>query len=63
MKTKILVSILLAVGTIGTFAQFPKPEYYFKDTILNFKDSFHSESGIKNIQSYYLSFIYGSFIK
>lgn len=57
MKTKILISILLAVCNIGAFAQFPKPEYYLKDSIFNFKDNAMSDWSIKNYQSYYMSFI------
>ena len=56
-NTKFLFTLLLTLGSFSSYAQIPPPDYYLKDVILNFKDSNFSESGIKNYQSYYLSFI------
>ena len=55
INTKFLFALLLMLGSFSSYAQIPPPGYYLKDVIQNFKDSMNSESGIKNIQSYYLS--------
>jgi len=57
INTKFLFALLLMLGSFSSYAQIPPPGYYLKDVIQNFKDSMNSESGIKNIQSYYLSFM------
>ncbi|NVN96093.1 MAG: hypothetical protein HXX18_12500 [Bacteroidetes bacterium] len=55
INTKFLFTLLLMLGNFLSYAQLPSPEYYLRDSILNFKnDQFW---GFKDFQSYYLSFI------
>ena len=54
MKATIFTLIFI-IFTFFCNAQLPPPEYYLKDSILNFKDN--QFWGFKDSQSYYLSFI------
>ena len=52
---KYFIPILFVISFYSSYAQIPPPEYYLKDSILNFKDN--QFWGFKDSQSYYLSFI------
>ncbi len=54
---KTCFTILLLLTFIINNAQIPPPAYYLKDTILCFKDSSMSDWSIKNMQSFYFTFI------